>query len=53
MVELVDVVVDAWMVFGKEIAMVEIVEEDYLMVVEVMEENCSMNVQPALVRTIN
>ena len=39
----VDVVVDAGVVVGKEIAVVEVVDEDYLMVVEV-EQDCSMNV---------
>ena len=41
---MVDVVVNAWVVVGKEIDVVEIVDEDYLMVVEVVEDNCSINV---------
>jgi len=31
-------------IVGKEIAVVEVVDEDYLMVVEMVEEDCSMNV---------
>ena len=41
---MVDVVVDAGVIVGKKITVVEIVNEDYLMVVEVMDEDCSMNV---------
>ena len=40
---MVDVVVDTGVVVGKKIAGVEVVDEDYLMVVEV-EQDCSMNV---------
>jgi len=41
---MVDVVVDTGMVVGKEIVVVEVVDEDYLKMVEVVEEDCSMNV---------
>ena len=44
MVVIVDVVVDAWVVVGKEIVVVKVVDENYLMVTEVVEEDCSMNV---------
>ena len=44
MVMIVDVVVDVEVVIGKEIAMVEVMDEDYLMVVDVVEEDYSMNV---------
>jgi len=44
MVVMIDVVVDAWVIIGKEIVVVEVVDEDYLMVVEVVEVDCSMNV---------
>jgi len=40
-VVIVDVVVDAWVIVGKEITVMEVVDEDYLMVVE---EDCLMNV---------
>ena len=41
---MVDAVVDVVVVIGKKIIMVEFVDKDYLMVVEVVEEDCSMNV---------
>ena len=41
---MVDIVIDAGVIIGKGIAVVEVVNEDYLMVVEVMEENYSMNI---------
>ena len=41
---MVDVVVDPRVVVGKKITVVEVVDEDYLMVVVVVEEDCSMNV---------
>ena len=36
---MVDVVVDAWVVVGKEIVVVEVVDEDYLIEVEVVVED--------------
>ena len=44
-VMMVGVVVNMGVVVGKKIVGVKIVDEDYLVVVEVMEEDCSMNIQ--------
>ena len=43
MVVMVDMVADAWVVIGKEIEVVKIVDENYLTVVKVVEKNCSLN----------
>ena len=45
---MINVIVDAWVVVGKKIVVVEFVDEDYLMVVEVVEEDCSMNTHARL-----
>ena len=38
------VMVDTGVVVGKKIVVMEVVDEDYLAVVDVEEEDCSMNV---------
>jgi len=43
MVVMVDMVADTWVVVGKEIEVVKIVDENYLTVVKVVEKHGSLN----------